>query len=135
DARDPQGLPERVGLHLRQALHDLARQSRDTVERKIQRNAPPLVSPRPLDLTFLPTKIASVLDRRLGARDVERDRRGISLEPRNPIRREQLGEMNLRLPEQLTGGDAVPRVGFDGRLVERFQIARKTIPPAFEPCP
>ena len=45
-------MPERVGTNLCEALHDLARETRHTVEREFARNAPPLLLPRALDLAF-----------------------------------------------------------------------------------
>src|SRR5215213_2993114 len=72
DTGDPPGLAEGRRAHLLQALHHLARESRQACENEAFRNAANLLPPLALHVGGLTTKISLVLELGLQAGEINR---------------------------------------------------------------
>ena len=105
-------------------MDHLPRQTGNTIERKIARNATTLVPPRAVNLAFLATQVTRVLYRRLDARKVDRPAPRIDVEKDAPVGQHGL-EPDLGLPQQLACRHSIPRTRPDHRLVQSSQILRK----------
>src|SRR5579864_5770111 len=71
NAWDPERLSERIRPNLFQPLDDLPRESRNSLEGKIEGDSAALVAARPLNLALLAPEITRILDRGLSAGHVE----------------------------------------------------------------
>jgi hypothetical protein len=121
---------QRVWLHLRKSLNDLARQPGDAVERKVPGDRATLVFARPEDFALLTLQVAGVLDRRFDTRLIDRSRCRIAFE-RHAVG-DQARETNLRLSKTLAGWDAIAGRNSNERAIEMLKIPFEPDPAGFE---